>query len=52
MIISMIQERVVYTFVPNKSLGQLLGISNITVVLLKTFNSGFSYIEVSLLIKV
>ena len=39
-------SRVLYTFVPNKSLGQLLDISPKNFVFLKTFNSEFSYIEV------
>ena len=43
-IISKIQ--VLYTFVPNKSFGQLLDISTKKFMFLKTFNSEFSYIEV------
>ena len=39
-------SRVLYTFVPNKSLGQLLDISPKNFTSLKTFNSEFSYIEV------
>ena len=39
-------SRVLYTFVPNKSFGQLLNISPKNVIFLKTFNSEFSYIEV------
>ena len=39
-------SRVLYTFVPNKSFGQLLDISPKNFIFLKTFNSGFSYIEV------
>ena len=39
-------SRVLYTFVPNKSLGQLLDISPKNVIFLKIFNSEFSYIEV------
>ena len=35
-----------YKFVPNKSLGQLLDISPNNFIFLKTFNSEFSYIEV------
>ena len=35
-----------YTFVPNRSFGQLLDISPKNFIFLKTFNSGFSYIEV------
>ena len=35
---------VLYTFVPNKSFGQLLDISPKTFIYLKTFNSEFSYI--------
>ena len=38
--------RILYTFVPNKSFGQLLDISSKNFVFLKTFNSEFSYIEV------
>ena len=45
-------SRVLYTFVPNKSLGQLLDISPKNFTSLKTFNSEFSYIEVWLLIKI
>ena len=36
-------SRVFYTFVPNKSFGQLLHISPKKFVFLKTFNSEFSY---------
>ena len=39
-------SRVMYTFVPNKSFGQLLDISPKNFILLKTFSSKFSYIEV------
>ena len=39
-------SRVLYTFVPNKSFGQLLDISPQNFIFLKTFNSEFSYIEV------
>ena len=39
-------SRVLYTFVPNKSFGQLLDISPKNFIFLKTFNSEFSYIEV------
>ena len=39
-------SRVFYTFVPNKSCAQLLDISPKNGMLLKTFNSEFSYIEV------
>ena len=45
-------SRVVYTFVPNKSFGQLLDISPKNFIFLKTFNSEFSYIEIWLLTKV
>ena len=38
--------RVLYTFVPNKSFGQLLDISPKKILFLKTFDSKFSYIEV------
>ena len=38
--------RVLYTFVPNKSFGQLLDISSENVIFLKTFDTEFSYIEV------
>ena len=39
-------SRVLYTFVPNKSLGQLLDISPKKFIFLNTFDSEFSYIEV------
>ena len=39
-------SRVLYTFILNKSFGQQLGISPKKIMFLKTFNSGFSYIEV------
>ena len=39
--------RVLYTFVPNKAFGQLLDISLNIFICLKSFNSEFSYIEVS-----
>ena len=39
-------SRVLYTFVPNKSFGQLLNISTTKFIFLKTFNSEFSFIEV------
>ena len=39
--------RVLYTFVRNKSFGQLLDISPNIFIFLKLFNSEFSYIEVS-----
>ena len=39
-------SRVLCTFVPNKSFGQLLDISPTNFIFLKTFNSGFSYIEI------
>ena len=38
-------SRVLYTFIPNISLGQLLDISPKNFILKKTFNSKFSYIE-------
>ena len=38
--------RVLYTFIPIKSFGQLLGASPQNVLFLKIFNSEFSYIEV------
>ena len=38
--------RVLYTFVPNKLLGQLLDISPTSLIFLKTFNSEFSYVKV------
>ena len=40
-------SRVLYTFVPNTSFGELLNISPKKFIFLKTFNSEFSYIEVS-----
>ena len=39
-------SRVLYTFIPNKSFGQLLDISPKNFIFLKTFDSKFSYIEV------
>ena len=39
-------SRVLYTFVPNKSFGQLLDISPKNFIFLKIFNQEFSYIEV------
>ena len=39
-------SRVLYTFVPNKSFGQLLDISSKNFMFLKSFNLEFSYIEV------
>ena len=39
-------SRVVYTFVPSKSFGQLFDISPKNFIFLKTFNSECSYIEV------
>ena len=39
-------SRVLYTFVPNKTFGQLLDISSKNFVFLKTFHWEFSYIEV------
>ena len=38
-------SRVLYSFVPNKSSGQLLDISSKNFIFLKTFNLEFSYIE-------
>ena len=38
-------SRALYTFVPNKSFGQLLDISPENVIFLKPFDSEFSYIE-------
>ena len=39
-------SRVLHTFVPNKSFGQLLDISPKNLIYWKTFNSELSYIEV------
>ena len=39
-------SRVLFTFVPNKTFGQLLNISPKNFIFLKNFNSEFSYIEV------
>ena len=39
-------SRVLYTYIPNESFGQLLDISPQTFIFLKTFNSLFSYMEV------
>ena len=44
MIINFI-SRILYTFVPNKSFGQLLDISPKNFIFSKIFNSEFSYIE-------
>ena len=41
-----LNSRVFYTFVPNKLSGQLLDISPQNVIVLKAFNSEFSYIKV------
>ena len=38
-------SRVLYTFLPNKSFGQLLDISPKNFIFIKTFDSEFSYIE-------
>ena len=35
-----------YTFVPNKSFGQLLNISSENFIIVRTFDSEFSYIDV------
>ena len=40
------KSRVLHTFVPNKSFGQLLDISPEIFIFLKTIDSEFSYIEV------
>ena len=39
-------SRALYTFIPNKSFGQLLDISPKNFIFLKTFDSEFSHIEV------
>ena len=39
-------SRILYTFVPNKSFGQLLDISPNNFIFLEIFDSEFSYIEV------
>ena len=39
-------SRVFYSFIPNKSFGQLLDITSKNVIVAETFNSEFSYIEV------
>ena len=39
-------SRALYTFIPNKTFGQLLDISLKNYVFLKTFDSEFSYIQV------
>ena len=41
-----LNSRVLHTFVPNKSFGQLLDISPQNFVFLETFDSEFLYIEV------
>ena len=38
-------SRVLYTFIPNKSFGQLVDISNKNVIFSKTFDTEFSYIK-------
>ena len=40
-------SRVLYTFAPNKSFGQILDISPVNFIFLETFDSEFFYIEVS-----
>ena len=45
-------SRVLYAFVPNKSFGQLLGISSENFTFLKTFNSEFHILKCGLLIKI
>ena len=40
------KPRVLYTFVPNKSLDKLLDIPPENFIFIKTFNSGFLYVEV------
>ena len=40
------KSRVLYTFVPNKSFGQLLDISSENFIFLKTFDSEFLHIDV------
>ena len=45
-IIINLYTRVLYTCISNKSFGQLLDISRKNFMLVKTFNSEFSYIEV------
>ena len=39
-------SRVLHTFIPNNSFGQLLDISAKNLIFLKNFNSEFSYIEI------
>ena len=39
-------SRILYKFIPNKSFDQLLDVSLKTFIVLKTFNSGVSYIKV------
>ena len=39
-------SRVLYTFAPNRSFGQLFDVSHKNFIFLKNFNSEFSYIEV------
>ena len=39
-------SRILYTFIPNKSFGQLLDISPKNFIFLKTFNLDFLYIEI------
>ena len=40
------QASVLYTFIPNKSFGQLFDVSSKIFLFLKVFHSEFSYIEV------
>ena len=40
------KSKVLYTFIPNKSFGQLLDISLKKIIFIKIFDSKFSYIEV------
>ena len=45
-VINQQKSRVLYTFVPNKLFGQLLGISPNNFIFLETFDSEYLYIEV------
>ena len=45
-------SRVIYTFVPNKSFGQLLDISPKKFIFLRTFDSDFQILKYGLLIKI
>ena len=45
-------SRVLFTFVPNKSYGQLMTTVTHPLIMLKTVNTEFTFVEVGLLIKI